>query len=195
MTREEFIKIPRHARVRYIGKDQTIIAQLTNAKKHDPMVQVAYYIYDYSSQSWAKERQLTLRTHTASFEKVVPEDWELVDSKRIDLTRSREKRKVNYADKKIKHELNSFATTFTNLQSIKTNINYHLDDLPVASKLKILTSLSEEQKLWFEALDLKPEELSAALKDAVSRLVTPEEPVAPELPLIEDKVNDTPASI
>lgn len=180
MTKEELLAVPRHSRVRYIGKDQTIITELQSRKKNKPLEQILTYVYDYEKNSWAKERGLSLSTYSGgSFENTVPEDWEVIDAKRMDLTRTREKRKVKYADRNVKSELDSFTSTLDRLQSIKSNIDYHLADLSVADKLKILTSLSDEQKLWFEALELPAAQLKEAVKKAVKDIVDADEPVEP----------------
>lgn len=189
MTKEELLKIPRHSRIRYIGKNQTIIDTLTKEKKTRPMEQIVYYVSDYSTVSWGNTaRGIVLRLHFNTFEKVDPAEWEVVDSKRMDLTRSREKRKVKYADKYIRKELNSFATAMIGMKNIKSTINYHLEGLPLADKLKVLTGLTDEQKLWFEALDLPEDALRAALREAVEKLVQPEEET--ELPQVAAPVGD-----
>jgi hypothetical protein len=91
------------------------------------------------------------------YENIVPADWIVVDAKRTDLTRNREKQAVKATDARVRRELGQFSDYFRKMKSVKSQIDIWLNDIPLASRFKILTSLTEEQKAWLELLDMDPE--------------------------------------
>lgn len=159
MTKEELLALPRHSRVKYIGSDSAVQAKLDkNSKSHKTKGVVVVNTYDYSKSSYRSEDGLILNTWSAGYyEKVKPEDWEVVDSKRTDLARSREKRLVNRTDRWVKQELLKFSEYFKNMKHSKRFIDSQLNNLPLPDRLAILTGLTEEEKCWLDILDRDPE--------------------------------------
>ncbi len=173
MTKEELLAVKRHCRIKYVGSDSDILEEIKAraSKAASTKGLVVDYIRDHSNSSWGNEREqgLTIRTWDGIwFEQVKPEDWVVVDSRRVDLLRSREKRQVKNTDHWVRRELARFSEHFKNLKSSKERIDGWLDDIPLASRLKILTSLSDEEKAWLQLIAMNPEEILSSLKKIVT---------------------------
>jgi len=172
MTKEELLKIPQHTRIYYKGTDAKVLEEIKKRgpASYDKKGLVVLYVSDHSKGGWNPEAGIVIRTWTTSHEQAVPEDWEVLDAKRLDLTRQREKRKVRYADRDVKKELDSFTETFQNMQYSKQRIDIFLKDIPLADKLRILTSLNDEQKAWFDLLALDPAVVIKSVRKLVDDL-------------------------
>jgi hypothetical protein len=174
MTLEEFKAIKEHTRVKYIGKDPIVLKQVANeSKTAQAKGLVVGYIYDYgapSKSSWGygasdKTRGLAINLWSGgSYNNIVPEDWVVMDAKRTDLTRNREKQAVKSTDARVRRELGQFSDYFRKMKAVKGQIDTWLGDIPLASRFKILTSLTEEQKAWLELLDMDPEVVIQQIK-------------------------------
>lgn len=166
MTKEELLQIKRHGRIKYIGTDPAILADIAKgpaAAKTKGMV--VYRVTDYSTSGWNKEKEIVINTWSGIyFEKCKPEDWILVDNRRLDLTRTREKRAVQRTDRWVRSELSKFSEQFRSMKSTKTRIDSWLNEIPLAERLRILTTLSEEQQAWLQLVSMDPEEVISALK-------------------------------
>lgn len=176
MTKEELLAVKPHTRLKYIGTDVDILKRYNQSKTAAKKGIVVTYINDYSTNSWGKEKGLQISTWSnGGFEKVKPEDWVVVDARRVDLERGREKRLVNITDRDVRKELDAFSSMFTKLQEAKKIIDVRLDRLPLAAKLTILTTFTEEQKMWFNLLDKDPVEVKNVLMKAFKDLEEAEE--------------------
>ncbi len=174
MTRQEVVALKKHNRVKYIGSDPKVLEQL---KKRAPKAAltkglVIDYVSDYSKSSYVDDqrRDLIIRTWNAGFyEKVVPADWVVLDARRTDLVRSREKRKVKYTDKYVRDQLDRFTKQFEDMQGTKDSIDNMLNDIPLSDRLRILTTLSEDQKAWLQLVSMDPKEVLGFLKEFALR--------------------------
>lgn len=186
MTREEFIALKSHTRIKYTGADATILASLAKESKTSMSKGlVVGYASDYGSTSgWggSKAKNLTLRVWTGGyFENCVPEDWIVVDAKRTDLARSREKRLVKVTDARVRRELGQFSDSFRQMKAVKARIDEWLNDIPLSERFKILTTLTEEQKAWLELLHMNPEDVINAIKKIADE--DPADPTPPAPPV------------
>lgn len=174
MTEAELKALPQHSRIRYTGKDPLVLAQLKSRAPASYYTKglVLVYVTDYSTNTWGNtERGIVLTTWSSGrFDKTVAADWEVVDSRRVDLTRKRERKAYQRADQQVKAELNSFIKAITDLQYAKIHIDGYLNNLPLPSKFKILASLDEEQKIWFELLSLDSATVISTIKQVVKGL-------------------------
>lgn len=176
MTKEEFLAVPSHSRVKYIGSDPDILAAMAKVSQTSMTKGVVVsYIHDYGNapryNGWGATKtqilaaELTLRLYMGErFERIKPEDWVVVDAKRTDLARSREKRAVKATDGRVRKELEAFSDSFRKMKDVKIRIDEWLNDIPLADRFKILTTLTEEQKAWLELLSMDPEEVITAIK-------------------------------
>ena len=112
-----------------------------------------------------RERGITMRTWGNNFDKIVPEDWEIADAVRKDLHQQRRVRKVTYARRNVKKVLDDFGNALTQLQDKKKEVDRHLEDIPLEKKFKILTQLTEEQKMWLNFLEETPEDIKKMIKE------------------------------
>jgi len=186
MTRDEFKALKSHTRVKYIGTDAAILASLAKESKTSMTKGIVVgYASDYGTTSgWggSKAKNLTLRVWTGGyFENVVPEDWIVMDDKRKDLARSRETRKVKATDARVRRELGQFSDSFRQMKIVKGRIDEWLNDIPLAERFRILTTLTEEQKAWLELLHMNPEDVINAIKKIADE--DPAEPTPPEPPV------------
>lgn len=178
MTKEELLALKPHTRIRYIGTDVTILKLVNQSKTAAKKGMVITSVEDHTASSWAsyKERGISLSTWSSgSFDKAKPEDWEVVDARRVDLERGREKRLVNLTDRDVRRELDAFSDMFSKLQDAKMSIDIRLNQLSLAAKLNILTTFTEEQKMWFSLLDRDPLQVKSVLLKAFKDLEEQEE--------------------
>jgi len=198
VTSIEMLALPQHSRIKYIGTD---VAVLTQLKEQAPasyttkgLVMVS--VYDMTKSSWSKSEGIRISTwNSGYFNSVVPEDWIVLDAKRIDLTRKREDKAYTRADKNVKYELDSFTRKIGDLTYSKTRIDRELKNLPLANKFKILTSLSEDQKVWFDLLSLDAATVVACMKKVVKELTDAEEtPCTVTTDVIKEETISTPVS-
>lgn len=175
MTKEEFKAIKEHTRIKYHGSDVAVLAQLSReTKTAQAKGLVVSYVRDYadvsSASAWSYYKSDTSAGLTAvlwtggRYEKVNPEDWSVVDAKRLDLTRNREKQAVKATDVRVRRELGQFSDYFRKMKAVKGQIDSWLNNIPLADRFKILTSLTEEQKAWLELLDMDPETVINQIK-------------------------------
>lgn len=161
------LALGRHSRIKYIGSDPSILSTLQTSKSYAQKGVV--FTYAYESQ-WNPTDGIRLSTWKHRFNKVKPEEWEVVDAKRIDLVRQREKRKVKYADREVRERLDQFTKVFEKMKETKRQIDYLLEDIPLVGKLKILTTLTEEQQAWFDLLVVDKGVVIDAVKKMVKEL-------------------------
>jgi hypothetical protein len=176
MTKTEFLAVKEHSRIKYIGTDSGILNTLAQVSKTSMTKGVVVsYIHDYGSKaryaSWGASRAKDVPSHIVlqlysgeDFECVKPEDWVVVDAKRTDLVRSREKRAVKATDGRVRKELEAFSESFRKMKDVKALIDEWLNDIPLTERFKILTALTDEQKAWLELLHMDPEEVITAIK-------------------------------
>lgn len=174
MTKEEFCNLSAHSRIKYIGSDEALKAVLV---RHSSVALtkgvVVSWTVDKAKSSWSSEKEqgLVLYLYSGPLVKnIIPEDWIVVDAKRVDLARAREKRAVKATDSRVRRELNQFSESFRNMKNVKARIDEWLENVPFASRFQILASLTEEQKAWLDLLDLPPEEVIALIKKASGAL-------------------------
>lgn len=173
MTKAELLALKAHTRIKYIGKDQTLIDRFNNQGPRTALSKgvVFGYCSDYSTSTYSsyKGRGIVLRMYASgSIDNVVPEDWVVVDINRKDLAHSRERRNVKKTDAWVRNELKKFSDDFRNLKATKERIDIWLSDIPLADRFKILTTLDEEQKAWLHLISMDSEELIVAIKKIAS---------------------------
>lgn len=169
MTKEEFMSLKAHTRIKYIGTDATVLAFI---EKQGPKTAktkgiVFGHVYDYSTSAWGgdKTRGIVMTNWSmASFSGVKPEDWVVVDANRKDLVHNRERRNVRQTDAYVRRELQKFSDEFRQMKSTKDRIDTWLEGVPLADRFNILTTLSEEQKAWLQLVSMDPEEVIATIK-------------------------------
>ncbi len=182
MTKEELLGLRNRERISYTGTDAAIITQLNKVKSYAKKGTVVSWCYDtisyyncYDTSNYYNSTDIRMYTSAGRFEHVVPEDWKIIDGRRVDLAIVRERRKVKYADRDVRRRLDQFTKTLKELKSIQTNIDYLLVDIPLNDKLKILTTLSEEQKAWYTLSQMEPDIVVSEIKKLVNKLEEEEE--------------------
>lgn len=172
MTKEELLAVKRHSRIKYIGMDPAVLEQI---KQRGPATastkgMIADYISDYSTSRWGDDQKqgICIRTwNSGRFTNIKPEDWIIVDDRRVDLERSREKRQIKGVDKSVRSELSNFTKQFMDMKHTKQRIDKWLDGIPLTARLTILTTLTDEQKAWLQLISMDPEEVISMLKKIV----------------------------
>lgn len=179
MIKKELLELKQHTRIKYIGANPEVIKQIKERgpKSYEEKGLVFLYASDYTTHSYSdyQKRGIVIRTWSTQFEQVDPADWAVLDARRTDLTRQRERRKVKYADRDVRRTLDSFTEVFQSMKDSKKRIDMYLQDIPLADKLKILTTLTPEQKAWFDLMALDSAVVIEEVKKLVDRLNEGEE--------------------
>lgn len=173
MTKTEFLGLKEHLRIKYIGIDKEVISQL-GAHKNKAAEKKGYvvkYIFDDGDQAtkdhWGSSRGgkgVYLHVWNGpTFYGIKPEDWELADDKRVDLQRSRERREIRMAKKIMNQQLNALVSGY-DFKYRKRKIDRALGDLPITAKFKLLADLTEEQRMWYQVMQLPIGDVTKAIK-------------------------------
>lgn len=168
MTKEEFLKIKSHTRVKYAGTDPSILKRFSERGPKTALTKGVVFGWssDYTGSAWGNpDRGIVMRIWSGgSFDNVNPADWVIVDSQRKDLEHNRERRHVRKTDVWVRRELSKFSSEFRAMKDTKERIDRWLNEVPLADRFKILTTLSEEQKVWLQLVSMDPEEVIETIK-------------------------------
>ena len=200
MTKEEFIAIKEHTRIKYTGSDIAVLTKLASENKSaQAKGLVVSCVRDYGdtlgNYYWVKEDKAAglaaILWNGSKYKNIVPADWIVADAKRTDLTRNREKQAVKSTNARVREELGQFSNYFRKMKDVKYQIDSWLDDLPLASRFKILTSLSDEQKAWLELLDMDPEVVIQQIKKIAEAEPEGTIPMVPVVPTVDSTATDS----
>jgi hypothetical protein len=171
VTKDELQKLKAHSRIKYIGSDQAVIQKLNQVGTYSKKGTIKYYSYDNSSSySTAQSEGIVMGTTAGNFKNVNPEDWIVLDDRRTDLA-------IKYAERDVRERLDRFTRMIGDLKNTQRYIDRDLTDIPLSDKLKILTTLSEEQRAWWELMSHPTDVVIAAIKKVAVELDEAEAPV------------------
>lgn len=193
MTKLEFLALKKHARIKYIGKEdlfkQTHGVKCMLGKKvkdtwswganagtmvdgrctNDCINQKRpkNFLTKGVVVSWVwgdtSSKDVNLYYYGGSLGGVDPSDWTLVDARNWVESETEYKRAKSY----IPNATVKFKEDLKNyLEMYKHKMEYKVDDLPIDKKLKIIMELSPEDRKWFGIMTTSPEETLKIIEKA-----------------------------
>lgn len=188
MTREEFLSLGRHDRIKYVGStelEKVLGSQvLPKVFLTKGIVVLSTSEYDSNNRGWGKpsgppKMVLYLTYHCGSsgirsVESIVPADWILAE-KRGHVERDTE---YKLARAYVKRTCTDFKRGFRKvLADYKYRIDATLESLPLDKKLKLIMEIDNEYKKWFGIINMDPDEALKAIEQSYEGepcVVTPE---------------------
>ena len=164
MTKEEFLAVKKHVRIKYIGKDETVIGLLE--AEHNRSAQLKGWVLSMAWDGYNREGITLWLFHGPRLDGIKPEDWEVVDDKRIDLQRKRESRQSEHAREVVNEQLGNYISGYE-FQRRKRRIDRVIGALPLSARFALLADLTPEQKAWYQFIQKDPEDITAMIRKVI----------------------------
>jgi len=158
MTKKEFLELRRRDKIFYTGKDKLVLLTLSPTTLKHGLTIKSVSGYD---------DELTIRRNGWDIEKVNPKDWKTNTSIQLSRKREQEKENLVFAKSQVHSYLLDVRSQIDYAASTKQSIDTALEEIPLAEKFKILSTLSKEEQLWLEIISQGKEKMINALKKLV----------------------------
>lgn len=174
MTKEEFLSLKRHDRIKYTGaRPVTTVLGEKPSKVWLTKGVVVQYIYEndeyvgtgntWMSRKATGKKILYLSYFGGSVTNVDPSEW-TISERRGHVERDTE---YKYARAYVKRTCMDFKHGLRRLMSkYKSRMDSRLDCLPLDKKLKLIMEVDNEYKKWFGIINMDPDEALKAIEKA-----------------------------